>query len=84
MIPDAMKESCKKTVDNVSAENASVDITFINDMGEEETVKAPNLGSYFRRLYETEGMLSDGILADNLSWQRLSDDTAVLRIFQDI
>ena len=81
VIPDAMKESCKKTVDNVSAENASVDITFINDMGEEETVKAPNLGSYFRRLYETEGMLSDGILADNLSWQRLSDDTAVLRIY---
>ena len=81
VIPEAMKESCKKTVEGVSAETASVDITFINDKGEEETVKAPNLGSYFRRLFETEKKLNKGILADNLSWQRLSDDTAVLRIY---
>ena len=81
VIPDDMKESKKKSVDSVSAEDASVDITFIDDSGEEKSVTAPNLGSYMPRLYDTEEKLNAGINIDNLGWQRLSDDTALLRIY---
>ena len=40
--------------------NPSVDITFIDDNGNEKTVTAPNLGMYAARMFDTMGLKTEG------------------------
>ncbi|MBD5097655.1 MAG: hypothetical protein HDT40_11840 [Lachnospiraceae bacterium] len=58
----------------------SVVIKYIGEDGAEHSVNAKQLGSYFDRLEGTMRILSDGINADNVTWQELSDDTCILRL----
>ena len=69
---------------NVISDNPSVDITFIDDSGEEKTVSAPNLGSYFPRMYDTLKKLNDGVNITNLNWQEINKDTYMIRISEMI
>jgi carboxyl-terminal processing protease len=57
-----------------------VEISFLNDAGEAQTVTAYRLGSYAERVKETVQILDGGYDAGNLTWTRLGEDTALLRI----
>ena len=58
----------------------SVVIKYMGEDGAEHSVNAKQLGSYVDRLEGTMRILSDGINADNVTWQELSDDTCILRL----
>ena len=60
--------------------NPSVDITFIDDNGNEKTVTAPNLGMYAARMFDTMGKIDDGVNITNLEWQEVNEDTYMIRI----
>ncbi len=64
--------------------NPSVDITFIDENGKEETVTAPNLGIYAPRMLDTMEKLDDGVNITNLNWQEVNSDTYMIRISQMI
>ena len=66
------------------SENPSVDITFIDEEGEEKNVSAPNLGSYFPRMYDTIRKLNAGVNITNLEWKKVNDDTYLIRISEMI
>ena len=55
-------------------------ISFLDENGVEQSVTAPNLGSYAARLYHTFHKLDDGLSVTNLNWQEASADTYVLRV----
>ena len=69
---------------NEITSNPSVDITFINEDGNEETVTAPNLGIYAPRMLDTMGKLDDGVNITNLNWQEVNSDTYMIRISEMI
>ena len=64
---------------NIS-DNPSVDITFLDNNGNEKTVTAPNLGTYAPRLYDTMQKIDRGVNITNLQWQEVNKDTYLLRI----
>ncbi len=68
----------KKNGEGVSEPKAF--ITFINDDGEEKTVEAPNLGVYAARMYDTIAKLDEGVNITNLNWQKVDDETYLIRI----
>lgn len=65
---------------NKITSNPSVDITFIDDNGDEKTVTAPNLGIYAPRMYDTMNKIDKGVNITNLEWQKINDDTYMIRI----
>ena len=65
---------------NNISDNPSVDITFIDDNGNEKTVTAPNLGMYAARMFDTMGKIDDGVNITNLEWQEVNEDTYMIRI----
>lgn len=73
-----------ETYENISGVELSdapaVDITYLDQNGEEKTVAAPCLGSYVMRLYDTFTKIDYGVNITNLSWQRINDDTYMIRI----
>ena len=65
---------------NNISDNPSVDITFLDDNGNEKTVTAPNLGMYAARMFDTMGKIDDGVNITNLEWQEVNEDTYMIRI----
>ncbi len=55
-------------------------ISFLDENGTEQTVNAPNLGSYAPRMFDTFGKLEDGIKLTNLNWQEIDEETYCIRI----
>ncbi len=60
----------------------SVDITFVDDEGNEKNVSAPKLCAYAPRLYSTIEKIDEGMNISNLDWRMVSSDTVLLRIDQ--
>ncbi|MCR5700682.1 MAG: hypothetical protein K6G76_00875 [Lachnospiraceae bacterium] len=73
-----------ETYENVEGKEMTdapvADITFIDESGEEKTITAPCLGSYMMRMYDTNKKLDDGVNITNLKWQKINDDTYIIRI----
>ena len=61
-------------------DNPTVDITYIDESGEEQTVTAPSLGIYAPRMYDTMNKIYDGVNVTNLTWQEINSETYMLRI----
>ena len=59
----------------------SVEISFLDENGEEKTVRAPKLGAYAPRLDNTITSIDKGVKMTNLTWKSLSDDTVMIRIY---
>ena len=59
----------------------SVEISFLDESGEEKTVTAPKLGAYIPRLDNTITKIDKGVKMTNLTWESLNDDTVMLRIY---
>ncbi|MBO4864692.1 MAG: hypothetical protein J5517_10010 [Eubacterium sp.] len=57
-----------------------VDITYLDENGEEKTITAPSLGVYAMRLWDTQKKIDDGVNITNLTWQQVNDDTYMIRI----
>ena len=74
------KEELTDREGNNISDNPSVDITFIDDNGNEKTVTAPNLGMYAARMFDTMGKIDDGVNITNLEWQEVNEDTYMIRI----
>lgn len=60
----------------------TVFIGFIDENGEEKSVRVAKLGVYAKRLRDTTNILYSGIEASNMTWHDLNEDTAVLRLTQ--
>lgn len=58
----------------------TVDVTYLNDKGEEEKVTFTAMGPYYDRFSDMQDKLFDGIEAGNLAVQDIDEDTAVIRI----
>ncbi|MCR4640500.1 MAG: hypothetical protein K5697_00540 [Lachnospiraceae bacterium] len=58
----------------------SVEISFINDQGQESTVTAKALGPYSPRLLKTIETLDKGMNISNLDWRMVDEKTALFRI----
>lgn len=58
----------------------SVEVTFINDNGIEESITLDKIGAYAPRLYDSLFKLNEGYNINNLECIDLNDDTALLRI----
>ncbi|MCR5213698.1 MAG: hypothetical protein K6E10_04730 [Eubacterium sp.] len=58
----------------------SVDITFINENGQEETITAPSLGIYSPRMFDTCSKIDEGVNITNLNWRKMDDSTYMIRI----
>ncbi len=80
-MPDAENEAFYRTIHAAGYGGDTVTIGFISDDGTEKTVKAPRLGAYICRLMSTLEKIDDGVLISNLDWQKINDDTALLRIY---
>lgn len=61
-------------------DGGSVTISFLDENGTEQTVKAPSLGAYTPRLMDTFSKIDRGVNITNMTWQRVNDDTMLLRI----
>nr|MCR5390508.1 hypothetical protein [Lachnospiraceae bacterium] len=61
-------------------DGGSVTISFLDENGTEQTVEAPSLGAYTPRLMDTFSKIDSGVNITNLTWQRVNDDTMLLRI----
>ena len=59
----------------------SVEISFLDESGEEKTVTAPKLGAYAPRLDNTITSIDKGVKMTNLTWESLSEDTVMIRIY---
>ncbi len=59
----------------------SVEISFLDESGEEKTVTAPKLGAYAPRLDNTITSIDKGVKMTNLTWESLSKDTVMIRIY---
>ena len=59
----------------------SVEISFLDESGEEKTVTAPKLGAYIPRLDNTITKIDKGVKMTNLTWESLNDDTVMIRIY---
>ena len=73
-------ETYRDTEGKENTDEPKVDITYIDESGEEKTVTSPCLGSYAMRMYDTMCKLDDGVNITNLNWQKLNDDTYMIRI----
>lgn len=58
----------------------SVDISYINDAGEEKTISAEKLGNYKKRLEDTVEVIDQGVEISNLQWKDIDTDTALMRM----
>lgn len=57
-----------------------VEVTYLDDAGEQQAVTLQKTGSYTNRLEDTIRKLDAGTAISNLGWQDLSDDTTLLRL----
>ena len=80
--PDRRNEEFYLPVYAAGMGSESVDISFIDDSGNEKTVSAKSLGSYYPRLLTTINTLDEGVNISNLDWMMADSETAVLRIDQ--
>lgn len=55
-------------------------ITFLDESGNEQTVEAHSRGSYYDRFVDTIDVIDQGVQASNLAFEKVSEDTYVLRI----
>lgn len=78
--PDRENEDFYKPLYVAGMGGESVEITFLDDNGEEKTVTAPKLGPYISRLYDTIVKIDGGIEITNLEWHEVNEDTALIRI----
>ena len=79
-VPDKDNEEFYRPIYATGMKDESVNISFIDDEGNERTVEAPALSAYLGRIYETIKTLDKGINITNLEWQDINDDTALIRI----
>lgn len=56
------------------------EITFIDENGKEKNVKVGKIGGYYDRFIETIEILDQGVVASNLTFTEVTEDTYVLRI----
>ena len=78
--PDRDNEAFYKPLYVAGIGGETVDITFIDEGGNEKQVTAPKLGAYFPRLYDTIEKIDGGVKVTNLSWQEINENTALIRI----
>ena len=55
-------------------------ITYLDETGAEKNVKAPRLGAYMPRLYDTLNKTDAGENITNLTWKSIDEETMLLRI----
>lgn len=78
--PDEDNEAFYKTLLVAGVGGDTVDVTYLDDKGNEQKVALNKLGNYYGRLTDTIELLDKGVDGDNLSWTRVDDETACLRI----
>ena len=71
---------CKDKAGNEITSNTEVDITYIDDQGEEKSVTINSLGIYAPRMFDTFMKMDDGVNITNLDWKELNKDTYMIRI----
>ena len=58
----------------------SVQVSYLDAAGTEQTAVLQKCGDYYDRLAETKRIIEDGVKTGNLQWKKLNDTTACLRI----
>jgi carboxyl-terminal processing protease len=58
----------------------SVTISYLDASGNEQSVEAPKLGTYYSRLEATLDILDQGLEAGHMTWTSLNEDTVCLRM----
>ncbi|MCR4648281.1 MAG: hypothetical protein K5776_04300 [Lachnospiraceae bacterium] len=69
-----------KEIETVGKDGAFATITYLDENGDEKEIKAPCLGAYAPRLYNTIKKIDAGKNITNLSWDSVNEDTVLLRI----
>ncbi len=69
-----------KEIETEEKDGAFATITFLDENGNEKEIKAPCLGAYAPRLYNTVKKIDAGKNITNLSWDSVNEDTVLLRI----
>lgn len=78
--PDRRNEEFYLPVYAAGTGGDTVEISFINDQGQESTVTAKALGPYSPRLIKTIEILDRGMNISNLDWRMVDEKTALFRI----
>lgn len=78
--PDKSNEEFFKSVFAAGKGGENVDISFLDDSGNEKTITVPKTGNYYDRGKDVIKTLNKGIEAANMSWTEVDEKTAALRI----
>lgn len=79
--PDKENEDFYRTVAAAGTGGDTVDITYLDDAGEERTVTVEKIGNYYGRLERTmKRLLNQPGMEENLSWKKIDDKTACITI----
>ena len=73
-------ETCNGDENETNEKGRYALITYIDDEGNAKEIKAPRLGAYMPRLYDTIHKIDAGENVTNLTWKSIDDDTVLLRI----
>lgn len=76
----AENEVFYQTVSVAGMGGESVEVTFLDDNGKEQTVTLDKIGFYASRWEETIEILNKGVEISNLEWKNIDDKTALLRM----
>lgn len=58
----------------------TVDISYLDDNGQEQNITLSKLGDYYDRYKETYDTVNQGLEAGHMSWTEINENTACLRI----
>lgn len=79
--PDKENEDFYRSVAAAGIGGDTVDITYLDDYGKEQTVTVERIGNYYGRLKRSiERLLNQPVTEANLSWKKIDDRTACITI----
>ena len=61
-------------------EGDSITISFLDDSGKEQSVKADKMGTYKERWENSVEVINQGREISNLEWEEIDEDTALMRM----
>lgn len=78
--PDKENEAFYSALPIAGKGGDQVEITWLDERGEQRTLEVPRMGYYALRLEETLDILDQGIKSSNLDWLKLDGNTCCLRL----
>lgn len=78
--PDKENEAFYSALPLAGKGGEQVEITWLDEKGEQRTLEAPRMGYYAERLEETLDILDEGIKSSNLDWMELDGNVWCLRL----